>query len=163
MPQFDPEVWSPQIIWLIISFVVLYFLMARLALPRISDVLEEREFRINDSLRKAEGLKQDAEDAIAAYEHMMSEARAKAQAQVRAAKEEAAAQAAARHAELTERLAHDITAAETRIVKAREEATAGIRDMAIDVVGLAAERLIGQKPPAESVSTAISKAMGESR
>ena len=63
MPQFDPAVWSPQLIWLAISFVALYFLMSRVALPRISDVLEEREFKISDALRKAEGLRDDAEDA----------------------------------------------------------------------------------------------------
>ena len=57
MPQFDPSFWSPQIVWLIISFVVLYYLMWRFVLPRLNEILEEREFRINDSLRRAESLK----------------------------------------------------------------------------------------------------------
>ena len=58
MPQFDPSVWPPQLIWMVITFVALYFLMSRVALPRITDVLEEREFKINDALRKATGLKE---------------------------------------------------------------------------------------------------------
>ena len=52
--------------------------MARVALPRVSEALEEREFRINESLRKAERLRLQAEDAIAAYERMMADVRAKA-------------------------------------------------------------------------------------
>ena len=105
MPQFDPAVWVPQLVWLAITFVVLYLLMAKVALPRVGEVLEEREQRINESLRKAEGLKQNAEDAVAAYEKTIADVRAKAAEEVRTAREQAAAEAAKRNAELSERLA----------------------------------------------------------
>jgi F-type H+-transporting ATPase subunit b len=150
MPQFDPSIWPTQLFWLALSFVILLVLMTKVALPRISEVLEEREFRINDSLRKAEGLRQDAEDAIAAYERMMADARAKAQEQVRQSRERAAAQAAERHAELTERLAEDIATAERRIAAAKTEAIAGVRNMAVEVAGLAVKQLVGE-PIADAV------------
>jgi F-type H+-transporting ATPase subunit b len=150
MPQFDPSIWPTQLFWLALSFVILLVLMTKVALPRISEVLEEREFRINDSLRKAEGLRQDAEDAIAAYERMMADARAKAQEQVRQSRERAAAQAAERHAELTERLAEDIATAESRIAAAKTEAIAGVRNMAVEVAGLAVKQLVGE-PIADAV------------
>ena len=155
MPQFDPAVWSPQLIWLAISFVALYFLMARVALPRISDVLEEREFKISDALRKAEGLRDDAEDAAAEYEKMMADARAKAQDEVRAVRERAAAEAAKRHAELNERLAADIAAAEGRIAAARDKAVAGVREIAEELSAAAIERLLGEKADSQVVAAAV--------
>lgn len=159
MPQFDPAVWSPQLIWLAISFVALYFLMARVALPRISDVLEEREFKISDALRKAEGLRDDAEDAAAEYERMMADARAKAQEEVRAVREQAAAEAAKRHAELNERLAEEIAAAEGHIAEARDKAVASVREIAEELSAAAIERLLGEKPDPRSVATAVDASM----
>jgi len=163
MPQFDPAVWSPQLIWLAISFVALYFLMARVALPRISDVLEEREFKISDALRKAEGLRDDAEDAAAEYEKMMADARAKAQEEVRAVRERAAAEAAKRHAELNERLAADIAAAEGRIAEARDKAVAGVREIAEELSAAAIERLLGEKVDSKTVATAVDASMKGAR
>ena len=155
MPQFDPSVWSPQIIWLIVSFVALYYIMSRFVLPRLNEILEEREFRISDSLRRAENLKQEAEQAVAAYEQTMADARAKAQAQIQASHERAERLAAERQAELGDRLVDEIAAAEARIAAARTEAVAGIRDMAADVAGLAVEKLVGTRPAAEIVLAAI--------
>jgi F-type H+-transporting ATPase subunit b len=163
MPQFDPAVWMPQLVWLAITFVVLYLLMARVALPRVSEVLEDREARINESLRQAERLRHNAEDAVAAYERTIAEVRAKAAAEVRTAREQAAAEAAQRNAELSERLAAEISAAEQRINQAREAAIAGLRDVAITVSGAAVERLIGQRVEATALASAVDAVLGVQR
>ena len=144
MPQFDPAVWMPQLVWLAITFVALYVLMAKVALPRVGEVLEEREQRINESLRKAEGLKQDAEDAVAAYEKTMTDVRAKAAQELKAAHDRAAEEAAKRNAELGERLASQISAAETRIHQAREAAISGLREVAVATAGAAVGKLDGE-------------------
>lgn len=159
MPQFDPAVWPTQLFWLTVSFVVLYLLMARVALPRISTILEEREFRINDSLRRAESLKQDAEAAVAAYEKLMADARAKAQDQVQSVRERAARDAAERHAELNDRLSAEVAAAETRIAGARDQAIGELRGLAVDVAGAAVERLVGEKLDATTVGRAVDSSM----
>jgi F-type H+-transporting ATPase subunit b len=129
------------------------------ALPRVSQVLEEREFRINESLRKADALKDQAEDAVAAYEKMMADARAKAQEQIRSVRERAAEEAAERNAELTERLTALIAESEARIGKAREDAVANVRAIAVDVAQAAAGRLIG-KVDARSVAGAVDGVLG---
>jgi F-type H+-transporting ATPase subunit b len=160
MPQFDPAVWSPQLVWLAISFVALYLLMSRVALPRVAEVLEEREFRINESLRKAEALKESAEDAVAAYEKMMADARAKAHEQLRHVRERAAAEAAERHTQLNERLALQISEAEARIAAARTEAVTNIREVAVSVTGAILQRLIGQSADKRSVAAAVDAVIG---
>jgi F-type H+-transporting ATPase subunit b len=161
MPQFDPAVWPTQLFWLAVSFVVLYLLMARVALPRISSILEEREFRIGDSLRRAESLKQDAEAAVAAYEKLMADARAKAQEQVHSVREGAARDAAERHAELNDRLSTEVAAAETRIAAARDHAIGELRGLAVEVAGAAVERLAGEKLDAATVGKAVDRTMRE--
>ena len=46
MPQFDPAVWPPRLVWLALSFVILYLLMARIALPRVGGIL--RRYRLDE-------------------------------------------------------------------------------------------------------------------
>ncbi|MBT7451768.1 MAG: F0F1 ATP synthase subunit B', partial [Rhodospirillaceae bacterium] len=43
MPQFDPSTFSSQLFWLLICFVVLYWVISKFAIPRIGDILEQRE------------------------------------------------------------------------------------------------------------------------
>jgi F-type H+-transporting ATPase subunit b len=161
MPQFDPAVWVPQLIWLAITFGILYLLMAKVALPRVSQVLEEREERIGESLRKADRLKAHAEQAVAAYEKTMADVRQKALTEIGSAREEAAAEAAARHAELSDRLAKDLEAAEHRIHQARSAAIAGLRDVAITAAGAAVERLLGERVEPGAVAAAVDKSLKE--
>ena len=72
MPQLVLEDWVPQLIWLAISFVVLYLIMSRVALPRIGTVIEQRRDRIAHDLDQAAHLKQETDQAIAAYESSLA-------------------------------------------------------------------------------------------
>ena len=163
MPQFDPAVWMPQLVWLGILFVVLYLLMAKVALPRVSEVLEEREERIDESLRKAEMLRLRAEDAVATYERTIADVRAKAAEEVRTARERSAADSAERNAQLSQRLASEIGAAEERIRRARDAAISGLRDVAITVSGAAVERLIDQRVEPKALASAVDAVLGARR
>ena len=90
MPQLDVALYPPQLIWLIISFVLLYLAMARVALPRISEVLEKRRDRIDGDLDKATSLKNEADKALAAYEQSMAAARTQAFAVIKEASDQLA-------------------------------------------------------------------------
>ena len=59
LPQLDIATYASQIFWLTVTFVVLYFLVAKIAMPRIAEVLEGRQERIEDDLDKAETLKKE--------------------------------------------------------------------------------------------------------
>ena len=66
MPQLIFADYPPQIFWLVVTFAILYILMAYVALPRVESVLEERRKRIADDLEAAERSKKDSEAVIAA-------------------------------------------------------------------------------------------------
>ena len=78
MPQMEFADYAPQLIWLAITFITLYVLMSRVALPRIADVLEQRQLRVTNDLEQASALRDEATKALEAYEATMAKARSQA-------------------------------------------------------------------------------------
>src|ERR1700728_679885 len=79
-PPFQAQHFPSQLLWLIVSFVLLYALMSRIALPRIAAIFAERSKRIADDLAAAQRFKEQSEAAGAAYQKALAEARNRAQA-----------------------------------------------------------------------------------
>ncbi len=88
MPQLCAD-WMPnQIFWLLVTLIAIYFVMSRIALPRIGAVLAERSGTITNDIAAAEELKNKAAEAEAAYDQALLDARAEAQKIVAEAKAE---------------------------------------------------------------------------
>ena len=145
MPQLDPSTFASQIFWLVLTFLIFLAIVWRVALPRVATVLQERQERVSGDLDKAAALKEDADAVLAEYEKAAAEGRARAQASLARVAEAMAAEAAKQHAELGEKLAAEIKAAEIRIVAARRQAAGNIRAVASEVAQAATERLIGAR------------------
>ena len=75
LPQLDAHTFAPQLFWLVLTFVALYFILSKVALPRIGEVLEERADRIARDLGAAQRLKDDTDKALADYEKALADAR----------------------------------------------------------------------------------------
>ena len=75
LPQLDAHTFAPQLFWLVLTFGALYFILSRVALPRIGEVLEERADRIVRDLEAAQRLKDDTDKALADYEKALADAR----------------------------------------------------------------------------------------
>jgi F-type H+-transporting ATPase subunit b len=161
MPQFDPAFFAPQLFWLAVTFIVLYVLMAKVALPKIGAVLDERQRKIDDNLDKAALLKAEAEAAVAAYEKALAESRAHAQSVVKAVADKMAAEADERGHALAARLAAQIKDGEARIAAARETALAGVRGVAADVAAATVARLVGATPDAARCESAVNAVFEE--
>ncbi len=159
MPQLDVSTYASQIFWLLLTFVPLYYLLARKALPRIADVLESRQDYQDDLLEKAAELKNEAADVLAQYEAGLAESRSKAQQVVKKAADEMAAEAAKRHQAFGEELADRTQEAEARIAAARQEAVGNLRQVAIEVAGMATTKLTAAEANADSVAAAVDKIM----
>ncbi len=155
MPQLNFATYPSQVVWLVVSFVILYILMSRVALPRIGAVMEERQNKIDDNLARAEELKTQAEAAAEAYETALSDARAKAYSTIREVKGEALAAAAERQSALNTKLQKQIRAAEQAIVKTRDDALNNIQEVATDVTAAALMKLIGKAPGKKTVRNAV--------
>jgi len=143
MPQFDLSRFPSQIFWLGVTFLVLYLVMSRIALPRIGEVLEARANRIGGDLDRASALKAEADQIKAAYEKALGESRAKAQEVGRSTEAALARDSAARQAELGNELAGRIRDAEGRIAAAKASAMGNLAGVAAEVASFAVQRVAG--------------------
>ena len=75
-PPFEAHHFPSQLLWLTLTFVLLYVLMSRVALPRIGAILADRQRRIAEDLAAAQRFKEQSEVADAAYQKALAEARA---------------------------------------------------------------------------------------
>lgn len=169
LPQLDLTTYSSQVFWLIVSFVVLYFLVAKLAMPRIAEVLEERQERIEDDLDKAETLKKEAYQVRIEYEKALSAAREKAQDATRHAQEEIAKRSAEAESAAQVKVTVMLEEAEKRIAasKTGAEGTSDDpissleRSVAQEVVANAVQKLIGVDVTAADIDAAIAATLEE--
>ena len=159
MPQLDVNTFLPQVVWLVITFTALFLLMWRVAVPRIADVLEARQRRIEDNLDKAQESKKEAEETLAAYEQAMNEARAGANTHIAEAAARMSGEAANREAKLAKDLSARIAAAEDEIAKAVGDAMDNIRAATIEVAAAVLERLTGEAPGEKAVAKVVDRAL----
>jgi len=160
LPQLDPSTFAPQLIWLAITFAALYFLMSRVALPRVAEVLETRADHINDDLRRAEDARTEAEAVMQAYEKALVDARDKARGQAAEATEFAKRTAEERERAASATLAQEASEADARIAQAKAEALGRVRGVAAEVAAAAAKRLGGFDVDAGKAQAAVDATFG---
>lgn len=154
MPQLDFATFPNQIFWLIVTLVVIYFILVRVALPRIAGVLAERQGTITNDLAHAEELKQKAAEAEAAYEQALNDARTEAASIVEKARGEIQEDIAAEMAKADAQIAAQAAESEAAIAKIRDAAVETAREAAKDV---AAEIVtaFGGKADAKAIAAAV--------
>jgi F-type H+-transporting ATPase subunit b len=158
-PPFQKDTFASQIIWLAITFGLLYLLMSRLALPRIGSILEQRQGRIDGDLAEAQRLKDRSDEALAVYHKALADARNRAQTMANEERQREAAEAEARRKELDATLRARIAAAEAAIGERKTAAMASVGSIAAEAAAAIVERLIGRAPPAQDVAAAVADAI----
>ena len=161
MPQLNPLDWAPQIIWLIITFGVLYLLMKWVALPKIGSVIEMRQGRIAGDLEAADKLRRETQEAIAAYEQALAEAKARAHSIAQEANNKLKDEMAAERAALDRDLAARSAEAEKRIHQAMTAALKDVNQVASETAAEIVRSLIGVSPSKPEVSAAVASVRKE--
>jgi F-type H+-transporting ATPase subunit b len=161
MPQLNPLDWAPQLIWLVITFGVLYLLMKWVALPKIGSVIEMRQGRIAGDLEAADKLRHETQEAIAAYEQALAEAKARAHGIVHEARNRLKDEVAAERTALDRDLSAKSAEAEAQIHQAKVSALKEVNAVASDTATEIVRRLIGVAPTKPEVSAAVAAARKE--
>ena len=138
MPQLDLSTYASQAFWMILSFSVLWILLSVFVTPKITDILEQRKRKMDDYIRKAEKLNQQAKLSLEKYEKALNDAKIKANENILANQKESAAFLAEEHRLLNERLNKQIAESEFKLAKEKQETLQQIeilsQNLAFDLV-----------------------------
>ncbi|WP_127106600.1 F0F1 ATP synthase subunit B' [Pararhodobacter zhoushanensis] len=155
MPQLDFATFPNQIFWLVVALVVLYFILSRVALPRIGSVLAERTGTITNDIAAAESFKTQAAEAEAAYHKALDDARAAAAKVIEDARAEIQKDLDVAIAKADAEIAARTAESEVRIGEIRDSAAEAVTTVAKDttkeILGV-----FGVKADARSVTAAVS-------
>lgn len=155
LPQLNVHDFAPQLVWLALTFGILYFLLSRVSLPRIGEVIEERRDSIQRDLDEAARLKSETEKALAGYEQARTDARSKASAVAREHQERVTAESDKERTKVELQITARLAEADARISTLKTRALAGINDIAADTAGAIVNRLIGQDANADEIRKAL--------
>ncbi|HEY9010950.1 MAG TPA: ATP F0F1 synthase subunit B [Devosia sp.] len=160
-PPFDPASFGGQLLWLALSFVFLYVVMSRAALPRIGSILESRRVRIEGDLKEAERLRLETERAAQAYEQALADARANAHKIAEETRASIKADIDGKRATVEADLGKRVSDAEARIAATKAAALGNVDTIAADTAAALVERLSGKVTAAQAKSAvaAVTKEM----
>jgi F-type H+-transporting ATPase subunit b len=151
----DATTFAPQLVWLALTFGLLYVLLKRFAVPRVGEVIEERRERIQRDFEKAEKLKVETEQALATYEQALAEARAKANAIAKDVREKLAAEVDKERAAVDAQIASKVADAEARIAQSKAKAMANVSDIAAETASAVVGKLLGREVSKDEVQRAL--------
>lgn len=157
MPQLDFATFPNQIFWFVLTFFALYFLLSRVAMPRIASILEDRHNAISSDLEKAAELRAKAEEAEEAYNQALADARVEAHRIAAETKAEIGKVLEAAIAKADAEIAAQTAESEVRISEIRASALKSVEQVAIDAAGAIVAALM----PSAIDDAATSKAIGE--
>lgn len=159
-PPFDASIFPSQLLWLAITFGLFYLFMQKVVVPRIGGILENRRDRIASDFDEAERLRSEADEAIAAYEQELAEAKSKANQIAQAARDNAKSEADIERTQIESDLAAKMADAENRIADIKAKALADVDTIAEETTVAIVQQLIGgsvSKPAAASAVKAAAQ------
>ena len=158
-PPFNKEYFASQLVWFTLFFVALYLIIARLAIPQIGGIMAARSQRVAGDLAEANGLKEQSDAALAAYEKALNDARTRAQALANETRERLNAEAERARKALEGNLNAKLAEAEKIIASTKQSAMANIEAVAVDTAVAIVERLIGRAPDAQTAKNAVAEVL----
>jgi F-type H+-transporting ATPase subunit b len=155
MPQLNPEFWVSQIFWLTLTFGILYVVLSKLILPKISDNLESRKSQILENIEAAEKQREDSETKLKEYEEIISKSKLEAKNIFSQTREKALKDINAKKDVLDKQIDDEIRKAEQEIKSLRDGAPDKINKIAIETSSELIQKLIGAEVNNSSISAIV--------
>jgi F-type H+-transporting ATPase subunit b len=157
-PPFDASHYPSQIFWFVIAFALLYALMSRIALPRVGEIKKMRGDKIASELDQAQKLQKQADEAGAAYEKTLADAKARAQSLAQEMHAKLAAETASKRHELEADLNARLAAAEAQIGDMKTKAMSNVGAIAREAAAAIVQHLTGRPADVNAIARAQNEA-----
>ena len=164
MPQLNPEFWVSQIFWLTLTFGILYVVLSKLILPKISANLELRKSQIQENVEAAEKQRESSESKLKEYDEIISKGKIEAKNIFKDSRDKAIKNINIKREALDEQINEEIKKVEEEIIKLKKSAPERINKIAIETSSELLKKLIGAEVNNSSISAIVddlSKKSGE--
>ena len=155
MPQLNPEFWISQVFWLVLTFGILYLVLSKLVLPKISDNLETRKSQILENIETAEKQREESEDKIKQFEKIILESKIEAKNYFNDRRQEILENINKKRIALEKDIDDEISAVEEEINKLKNTSGEKITKIAIETSSDLINQLIGEEVNNSSISAIV--------
>ena len=155
MPQLDPEFWFSQIFWLVITFGILYLILSKLILPRISENLETRKSQVLDNLELAEKQRNDSEAKLKEFESIILKSKIEAKSLFNESRRKLLEDINKKKQKLEEEIDKEVNIVENEIEELKKKSPEKINKIAIETSSDLINQLIGTNINNSSITAIV--------
>ena len=155
MPQLDPEFWVSQIVWLVLTFGVLYIVLSKFILPKISDNLETRKSQILENIETAEAQREESEIKLKDFEKIILEGKIEAKNHFNEVRQKILEDISNKRATLEKDIDNEISAAEEEINNLKLNSKEKIKNIAVETSSELIKQLIGEEANKSSITAIV--------
>ena len=155
MPQLNPEFWISQIFWLIITFGILFIVLTKVILPKISDNLETRKSQILENIETADKQKEESQKKIDEYEKIILDSKHKAKNYFNEAREKILDDINKKRTTLENELDEEIGEVEKELSDLKQKSREKINKIAAETSAELIKELIGVEVNSSSITAIV--------
>ena len=155
MPQLNPEFWVSQIFWLVLTFGLLYIILSKLILPKISNNLESRKSQILENIETAEKQREESEKKVKEFEKIILDSKIEAKNYFNEARQKILEDITIKKNSLDKDIDDEISAAEQEIKNLKTASSEKIKNIAIETSSELIKQLIGEEANNSSISAIV--------
>ena len=163
MPQLNPEFWVSQIVWLVLTFGILYIVLSKLILPKISDNLESRKSQILENIETAETQREESEKKLKEFEKIILESKLEAKNYFNEARQKILEDINNKRVALEKDIDNEISAAEQEVNNLKITSSEKIKNIAVETSSELIKQLIGEEANSSSISAIVEEQSRKNR
>ena len=155
MPQLNPEFWISQIFWLTLTFGILYIILSKLILPKISKNLESRKSQISENIEAAEKHRENSDSKLKEYDHIILKSKLEANNIFKEAREKVIKDINSKKENLDKQIDEEIKKTEQELESFKKSSPEKINKIAIETSTELLKKLIGAEVNNSSISAIV--------